>query len=143
MIEDNYVNSIVGPGSLFSGDLEVAGLVRIDGDYSGVIRKASRVLVGSTGRADAVIHAAVVVVGGAFNGTIRASERVVLLSGSLVLGSVNAPRLLVEPGAMLGCSLGIHQDADLDRADRSGEALPRQRRTFLPARSAAPVAERP
>lgn len=109
-MEEHYVNSLIGQHSLFRGDVEVDGLVRIDGDYLGTVKRASRVLVGASGRADAVFHAKVVVIGGAFNGTIYASERIVVLAGAVALGSMYAPRILVEPGAILSCGLSIHGD---------------------------------
>lgn len=109
-MDEHFVNSLIGQHSLFRGDVEVDGLVRIDGDYIGTVRRASRVLLGSSGRADAVFHAKVVVIGGAFNGTIHASERIVVLAGAVALGSMYAPRILVEPGAILSCGLSIHGD---------------------------------
>ena len=78
--DDAFVNSIVGEGTHFRGHLELAGLLRIDGDFSGSIRTAGRVLIGRNGRADCTIQAGTVVVGGVLRGTIHSTEKVIILS---------------------------------------------------------------
>jgi len=132
-VEEQYINSIVGNHSLFKGDIDVEGLVRIDGDFAGNIRRANRVLIGSQGRADAKVNAKVVVVGGAFHGSMYASERIILLAGSVVIGSLFSPRILVEPGAILDCALsvtGVPEEATTNRPSifaRAGRTLAARR----------------
>lgn len=99
--EDVFVNSIIGEGARFFGDIELDGLVRIDGDFSGAIRKADRVLIGKTGRVKSSIRARVVVVGGAIAGDIFAEERVTVLSTAMVIGNIKTPALSIEEGVVL------------------------------------------
>lgn len=98
--EESFINSIVGPGTFFRGHVELRGLLRIDGDFSGSVRTDGRVIVGKAGRADCAIEAGTVVVGGLFRGEILAYEKVVLLSSCVVLGVITAPRLIVEEGVL-------------------------------------------
>lgn len=99
--DDAFVNSIVGEGTHFRGHLELAGLLRIDGDFSGSIRTAGRVLIGRNGRADCTIQAGTVVVGGVLRGTIHSTEKVIVLSSALIIGDIYSPRLIVEEGVIL------------------------------------------
>ncbi len=99
--DDAFVNSIVGEGTHFRGHLELAGLLRIDGDFSGSIRTAGRVLIGRNGRADCTIQAGTVVVGGVLRGTIHSTEKVIVLSSALIIGDIYSPRLIVEDGVIL------------------------------------------
>ena len=99
--DDAFVNSIVGEGTHFRGHLELAGLLRIDGDFSGSIRTAGRVLIGRNGRADCTVQAGTVVVGGVLRGTIHSTEKVILLSSALIIGDIYSPRLIVEEGVIL------------------------------------------
>jgi cytoskeletal protein CcmA (bactofilin family) len=46
------------------------------------------------------VEAGTVVIGGLFRGEILAYEKVVLLSSCVVLGTVTAPRLIVEEGVL-------------------------------------------
>ncbi len=99
--DDAFVNSIVGEGTHFRGHLELAGLLRIDGDFSGSIRTAGRVLIGRNGRADCTIQAGTVVIGGILRGTVHSTEKVIVLSSALIIGDVYSPRLIVEEGVIL------------------------------------------
>jgi cytoskeletal protein CcmA (bactofilin family) len=99
--EDAFINSMIGEGTRLRGDLDLAGLLRVDGDFAGTIRTKGKVLIGRSGRADCTIYAGTVVVGGVVRGNIFASERVVVLSTGMVIGNINAPRLTVEEGVVL------------------------------------------
>jgi cytoskeletal protein CcmA (bactofilin family) len=99
--DDAFVNSIIGEGTRFKGEFDLNGLLRIDGDFSGVIRTRGKVLVGRNGRAECTMHAGTVVVGGVVKGEIISTEKVIVLSTGLVLGNVTTPRLIVEEGVVL------------------------------------------
>ncbi len=98
--EESFLNSLIGAGTVFQGDLDVNGLLRIDGDFSGSISSTGRVLVGKNGRVRCNIHATNVVVGGGVKGDIVASERVQILSTGMVLGNIHAPRIVLEEGVL-------------------------------------------
>lgn len=119
-MEEHVVNSIIGHGSRFTGDIEVDGLVRVDGDFQGSIRTSGKVLVGSTGRLDCVVDARTVVVGGVFKGTIYAGEKVVLLPNAVVMASIFSPRLIAEEGVILEGSIMVTGVQDFDAADDPG-----------------------
>ncbi len=103
----NVVNSIIGYGTTFKGDLDLKGLLKIDGDFSGSIKAEGKVLVGHTGRAKCSIFAKTVVVGGVVKGDIYADDRVVVLSTGVVLGNIRSPRLVVEEGVLFNGELTI------------------------------------
>ena len=105
--DDTFINSIVGTGTFFRGHLELSGLLRIDGDFSGSVLTDGRVIVGQQGRADCAIEASTVVIGGVFRGEILAYDKVVLLSSSIVVGSITARRLIVEEGVLLSGRLNV------------------------------------
>jgi cytoskeletal protein CcmA (bactofilin family) len=99
--DDAFVNSIIGEGTRFKGEFDLNGLLRIDGDFTGVIRTKGKVLVGRNGRAECTMHAGTVVVGGVVKGEITSTEKVIVLSTGLVVGNVSTPRLIVEEGVIL------------------------------------------
>jgi len=98
---DSFVNSIIGEGTRFSGDLELNGLLRIDGDFLGSVKTAGKVLIGRKGRARCNIIAGNVIVGGVVKGDIHSSGKVVLLSTGMVIGNIYAPHLIAEEGVIL------------------------------------------
>ncbi len=98
--DDSFVNSIIGEGTHFRGHLELSGLLRIDGDFSGSIRTSGKVIIGKNGRADCTIDAGTVVVGGAVRGNVYAEERVIVLASAMLLGNIYAPNLVIEEGVV-------------------------------------------
>jgi cytoskeletal protein CcmA (bactofilin family) len=98
--DEAFINSIIGEGTRVKGELDLNGLLRIDGDFSGVIRTRGKVLVGKNGRAECTLTAATVVIGGVFRGEIVSTEKVIILSTGLVLGSIVTPRLIIEEGVI-------------------------------------------
>ena len=126
--DDTYINSIVGRGTFFRGHLELSGLLRVDGDFSGSVLTDGRVIVGQQGRADCAIEASTVVIGGVFKGEVLAYEKVVLLSSSIVMGSITTPRLIVEEGVLLSGRLrvagsGAERPTDTGVSSRRKELL--------------------
>lgn len=119
--DGSFINSIVGEGTEFRGDLKLSGLLRVDGDFSGSITTDGKILVGKNGRAECTIKAGTVVVGGVVRGNISANEKVVILSTGMVIGNVSTPRLIVEEGVVLNGNCLISRSAVVSEAER-GEA---------------------
>ncbi|MEW5817484.1 MAG: polymer-forming cytoskeletal protein [Spirochaetota bacterium] len=105
--DGSFINSIVGEGTKFRGELELNGLLRIDGDFSGTITTTGKVLVGKNGRAECTIKAGTVVVGGIVKGNIFSRQKVIVLSTGMIIGNVSAPRLIVEEGVVLDGSCSV------------------------------------
>ena len=100
-IDDISVNTIVGSGSLISGNVTVSGLLRIDGDIDGNIQTMGRVIIGEEARIRGNIRAASVSVGGIVQGDIIAPDYVVVLSSGMVIGSVLTKKLRVDDNVIL------------------------------------------
>ncbi len=108
--DGTFINSIVGEGTKFRGELDLAGLLRIDGDFFGSIKTDGKVLVGRNGRAECTIRAATVVVGGVVRGNIFSTEKVIILSTGMVIGNISTQRLIVEEGVVLNGSCLISRE---------------------------------
>jgi cytoskeletal protein CcmA (bactofilin family) len=111
--EDSFINSIVGEGTHFRGHLEPAGLLRIDGDFTGSIRSDGKVLIGKHGRADCTIEAGTVVIGGVIRGSINATEKVIVLSTGMILGNIYTPRLIAEEGVLMDGEFSVRGSVPL------------------------------
>jgi len=114
-IRDSLVNTLVGAGSAIEGDLEVDGMLRIDGDLKGSARATGKVVVGSSGRVEASIRAKSAIVGGLVRGDIYVTENLRLLAGAIILGNVFAPQLEAEDGSV------IHGDVEVTGSPGSAE----------------------
>ncbi len=104
---DDLVNSIVGSGTQFRGNIVLSGIFRIDGDFIGTIRNDGKVIIGRTARSECSIEATTVVIGGLFRGDIWATGKVFLLSSSIIIGTISTPHLVVEQGCLLDGTLSV------------------------------------
>jgi len=108
--QDALINSLVGNGTSFRGDLVLSGLLRIDGDFAGTIKSNGKVLIGKKGRVESTIIARSVVIGGVVKGNIVAADKVIILSSGMLIGNVTTPRLIVEDGVIMHGANIISQD---------------------------------
>lgn len=106
------VSSIIGEGACFTGDIELKGLLRIDGDIIGTVRNDDRVLVGSFGRIQGQLYSDSIIVGGVVKGEIYAQSKVVILSSGVVIGNIYASKLVIEKGGLLDGKCIVSQSTD-------------------------------
>lgn len=88
-------------GVHFKGTLTYEGTVRVDGEIEGDITTQGTLIVGERGIINADISAGTVIVGGRINGNIHALQKIQLLPKSVVTGSLTAPCLIIDDGALL------------------------------------------
>lgn len=90
---------VIGAGSVFSGDLECPGLVRIEGTLSGSVRTPGRVVVAPGARASATITASEVVIEGSLEGSVSSARFVRMGAGAVVTADLEALRVSLARGA--------------------------------------------
>ncbi len=110
-----FINSIVGEGTSFSGDILLTGLLRIDGDFKGSITTKGKVLIGKNGRAECSITAETIVIGGVVKGDITSTDKVVILSSGMLIGNLSAPRLIAEEGVVLNGDCKIVKEPAVEK----------------------------
>jgi cytoskeletal protein CcmA (bactofilin family) len=94
-------SSVIGNGSVWQGNFQTDGSVRLDGKVSGEIKAAGTVHVSKGAQVNAVIQARFVVMGGIFDGQIYCSEHLELQPTSHVKGSMTTPQISVGEGAFI------------------------------------------
>lgn len=118
-IKEGRLSGFVGHGTVLSGETNFQAMLRVDGQLVGsVSSETGTLIVGSNGQVDANISVAAAVVNGVVNGDIIASERVQLGRTARVVGNIQAPRMIIEDGAifegmcsMMGARKAIEQQA--------------------------------
>jgi cytoskeletal protein CcmA (bactofilin family) len=81
------------------GDIKFKENFRIDGSLKGKILSGNGLIIGETGEVEADIEVNSVAVNGRVKGSIRAKDRIEIFSKGRVIGSVTAPKLIIEEGA--------------------------------------------
>jgi cytoskeletal protein CcmA (bactofilin family) len=94
--------TVIGREAKFRGEISGSTDLIVDGEVDGIIRlTGAKLIVRPEGRVKATITAQDVVIAGQLEGEIRATGRVELHDGAVVLGDVCATRLSIEDGATL------------------------------------------
>jgi cytoskeletal protein CcmA (bactofilin family) len=116
-LEDFSINTILGPGSSITGDVESGGFTRIDGSIRGNLSAKGRVVVGEKARMRGNISGTAVTVGGVVYGNILASERISILDTALVLGDIITRRIQADEGCLIHGKVTVcRNDEAWDRA---------------------------
>ena len=109
--EPDAIEVILGARATFSGDLRCDAGIRIDGAVeSGRIETPSNVILTETARVQCEIVARVVSIRGYFRGNIIA-DRVEMLDGSQVHGSLMVNSFYMDEGAQMKASVNIRGSA--------------------------------
>jgi cytoskeletal protein CcmA (bactofilin family) len=94
--------TVIGREIKFRGEISGSTDLLIDGDVEGIIRlPGARLTVRSDGHLRATVAAQDVVIAGHIEGEIRATGRVELRAGAVVVGDICAARFSIEEGATL------------------------------------------
>ena len=100
----------IGPSIAFKGDVTGDEDLMIQGRVEGKVKLTKHnVTIGPEGRVKADVHGRSVVVEGQVEGDIRGEEQIILRHTAKVEGSITAPRVTLEDGAMFRG--GIEMDA--------------------------------
>jgi cytoskeletal protein CcmA (bactofilin family) len=99
--EDFSINTIIGPGTSVSGDIESGGFTRIDGNIRGDLNARGRVVIGEKARMKSNISGTMVTVGGVVFGNVLASERLIILGTGLIMGDVITRRIQADDGCLV------------------------------------------
>lgn len=102
------LNGYIDKGSQVRGDLTFDDGFRIDGRFEGKIRSSSELVLGETADVTADIDVGKISVSGSLRGSVKAGERVELLSKARVFADVTTPVLKIEEGALFqgSCQMG-------------------------------------
>ncbi len=95
------IQSLLGQGSAFEGNLVFDGVVRIDGVFKGRIDSKGTLVIGPTGEVEADVTVGTCVLEGSFKGTLKASELVEAKAPARMEGRVETPDIQVERGVVL------------------------------------------
>jgi cytoskeletal protein CcmA (bactofilin family) len=112
----NRIDSLIGATTriegnvIFSGGLRVDGMVR--GNVGSVAEEPGTLVVSADARIDGEVQAAHIVVNGAINGPVHATETLELQAGSRVKGDVYYKSIEVHQGAVVEGRL-VHHSAEV------------------------------
>ena len=109
------LNGFIDKGSQVRGDLSFDEAFRVDGRFEGKIRSGSELVIGETAEVSADIEVGRLTVNGSLRGSVKATERVEMLSKARVFADVTTPALRIEEGATFqgSCQMGEERVSNL------------------------------
>jgi cytoskeletal protein CcmA (bactofilin family) len=109
------VGAFLDDGSEIEGRYTCTGTVMLDARLRGEITARDTLIIGEHGMVEATVRAATVVVRGAIMGNVTASESIELKATARVTGDLEAPRIVIEPGAVLDgrCRMTVDEPAEV------------------------------
>lgn len=116
-LQSEELNGFLDQGSEFLGELRFRHTFRIDGHVRGKIVSDNLLIVGESGRVEADIDCGTVSIRGTVIGHVRGRERIEVLAGARVQGTLSAPKLLLEDGA------SFQGDCDMPSPGPAGSAM--------------------
>jgi len=98
------ISTIIGKGTIISGDIESSGNIRIEGKVIGNVKAKSKVVLGDSGIIEGNVHAVNAEIAGEIKGILEASEMVVVKQTGHVNGDIITQKLTVDSGATINGS---------------------------------------
>ena len=99
-IEELGASLILTRGTHFEGKLSFEGIARVCGSFKGDIHSPGTLIIEQGARVFAQMEVCEVIIKGTFRGDITASRQITLLSGCECYGTLTAPHLHIEKGAL-------------------------------------------
>ena len=107
-IMESSARNLIGNGTVFKGDIESNGDIRIDGRLIGSVKSNGKISVGQTGIIEGDLTCKQAEISGVVKGNINTEELTALKATSKVEVDLNTKQLLIEVGAQFTgkCSMG-------------------------------------
>lgn len=99
--DDVTIKTIVGDGTRIVGDLDVLGVLRLDGDVDGNVTSNASIMIGEKARINGNITADSVISRGIIKGDILAESGVSLYSSAVVIGDVLTKKINIQEGVFI------------------------------------------
>lgn len=103
-------STMIGAGTIITGDLESNGDIRIDGTLKGNLKGKAKIIVGAGGVVEGNVEGLQADIMGHVTGTIKVQELLFLHGKTQVNGDIYAGKLQVEPTAVFNgnCHMGAN-----------------------------------
>jgi len=104
---DFSINTIIGPNTDLTGDIETGGFTRIDGYIRGNVRAKGRVVIGERARMKGNVTGTNITIGGVVCGNIIADGHLVILSTAVVIGDIITRRIQADDGSFINGRVAV------------------------------------
>lgn len=118
--------SLIGAGTIFTGNVVAPGDMRIDGTIKGNISSKAKIVIGPDGLVEGDIEGDQADIMGRVSGSVRVNDLLYLRGGSVVDGNISAKQLQVEPEAKFNgqCQMIVPATASIPSKEKTDKRIP-------------------
>lgn len=110
-IPPDKIETIIGSGTSFKGNLTVTGTIRIDGKVNGEINADGDVIIGESGQVTGNVKGRNITIAGRLDGNADTEGLLHLTSTAIVRGDIHVESFTVEEGAKYKGNCQMKHDA--------------------------------
>jgi cytoskeletal protein CcmA (bactofilin family) len=111
-INQQEISTIIGEGYVFTGELQGASVIRIEGKIVGNVNVDAGVVLGEKGNIEGDINTKSAIIYGTVTGNIKATQLEIKKTG-YVNGDITTDTLEIELGAQYNGKLNMHRQQKL------------------------------
>lgn len=97
---DSKVVTVVGQGTHITGEVKSKGTIRVEGMVSGHMECDDTIVIQETGKVEADLEAAQIIISGEVRGNVFAHDRLEITGSGKLLGDITAPRVSIAEGVL-------------------------------------------
>ena len=107
--DNEQLESFIGSGTEFQGELNVNGIIRVDGHFVGKMNVGTLIL-SETGVIKGEVSAKKIIIGGRVEGNLRGQEIVEMKATGKVLGDIFTKKISITEGAKVNGKIEMEVD---------------------------------
>jgi cytoskeletal protein CcmA (bactofilin family) len=107
--DNEQLESFIGSGTEFQGELKVKGTLRVDGQFDGKVN-AAYIILGETGVIKGEVSARKMIIGGKVEGNLRGQEIIEIKATGKVFGDIFTKKISIAEGANLNGKIEMEVD---------------------------------
>jgi cytoskeletal protein CcmA (bactofilin family) len=104
---DFSINTIIGPNTSFTGNIEAGGFTRIDGSILGDFKARGRVVIGERARMKGNVAGTNITIGGVICGNIISDGHLIIHSTAIIIGDIITRRIQADDGCFVNGKITV------------------------------------
>lgn len=110
------ITAFLGSGTIYNGQLNFVGSVRIDGQFTGEITSEGTLILGKDAKVEGTIHVSQLVLSGRLHGDVIVTGKTILHKSADLTGNLATKSLIMEEGAQLQGQITMNPEAVMGKS---------------------------
>lgn len=107
------IDTVIGPGTSFEGNVNATGIVRIDGVFRGEITTKGDIIVGEQGKVSGSLSSNNMIIAGNSDAALMCSGKLEIRATGKVVGDIEVDSIIIEDKALFNgqCKMKNSEDS--------------------------------